>query len=76
MLRRPILGDEVLLVLRLAGFALMHSVVGAWAPDLRHEAFPALRRRNFGETALRLHTPDATLASYPGLRGGQVSFTS
>ena len=22
------------------------------------------------ETALRLHTPEATLASYPGLRGG------
>ena len=26
-------------------------------------------RRGYG-TALRLHTPDATLASYPGLRGG------
>ena len=24
------------------------------------------------ETALRLHTPEATLASCPGLRGGQV----
>ena len=52
VLRRPILGDEVLPVLRQAGFALMHSLVGAWAPDFRHEALPVLRRLTFGPVAL------------------------